>query len=57
MAKLHHAYLHRGKKFEQEVERGITKRAETTQSEKVETEAENIKGAVRTDVTRQLAVP
>ena len=47
--KLHHAFLHRGKKSVQEAEREITELAETTQSEKIETEAEKIKGAVRTD--------
>ena len=47
--KLHHAFQHRGKKSEHEAEKEITELARTTPTEKVETEAEKIKGAVRTD--------
>lgn len=47
--KLHHAFQHRGKKSEQEAEKQLKELAETSPTEKVETEAEKIKGAVRTD--------
>jgi predicted DNA repair protein MutK len=47
--KLHHAFLHRGKKTEEEAKEQIAELAATTPAEKVETEAEKIKGAVRTD--------
>ena len=47
--KLHHAFRHRGKKSEQEAEKEIAELAKMAPSEKVETEAEKIKGAVRTD--------
>jgi predicted DNA repair protein MutK len=47
--KLHHAFLHRGKKSTAEAGKVIAELAATTPAEKVETEAEKIKGAVRTD--------
>ena len=47
--KLHHAFQHRGKKSAAEAGKEITELAATTPAEKVETEAEKIKGAVRTD--------
>lgn len=47
--KLHHAFQHRGKKSEEEAEKKFKAIAEEAPSEKVETEAEKIKGAVRTD--------
>ncbi len=47
--KLHHAWAHRGKKTVAEAGQEIAELAATTPAEKVETEAEKIKGAVRTD--------
>lgn len=47
--KLHHAWAHRGKKTAEEAGQEIAELAATTPAEKVETEAEKIKGAVRTD--------
>lgn len=47
--KLHHAFQHREKKSEHDAEKEITELASTTPVEKVESEAEKIKGAVRTD--------
>ncbi len=47
--KLHHAFLHRGKKSDNEVEKKLTKLAETSPEEKVASEGEKIKGAIRTD--------
>lgn len=47
--KLHHAYKHRGKKAEHEAVREIQELVETAPVKKTETEAEKIKGAVRTD--------
>jgi predicted DNA repair protein MutK len=47
--KLHHAWTHRGKKTVEEAGQEIADLAATTPAEKVETEAEKIKGAVRTD--------
>ena len=47
--KLHHALLHRGKKSEHEAEKKVTELAQVAPSEKVEAEADKIKGAVRTD--------
>lgn len=47
--KLHHAFLHRGKKTAEEAEQDIAALAATTPEEKVETEADKIKGAIRTD--------
>jgi len=47
--KLHHAFLHRHKKSASEAEQELTKLAEAPATEKVETESEKIKGAVRTD--------
>lgn len=47
--KLHHAFLHRGKKSAEEAGEEIAQLAATAPEEKVETEAEKIKGAVRTD--------
>ena len=47
--KLHHAFLHRAKKSSEEAEQVIAELAATSPAENVETEAEKIKGAVRTD--------
>ncbi len=47
--KLHHSFLHRGKKSTAQAGQEIAELAATTPAEKVETEAEKIKGAVRTD--------
>ncbi|NQX01480.1 DUF808 domain-containing protein, partial [bacterium] len=47
--KLHHAYLHRRKRSVEEAVRKIAELAATAPAKKVETEAEKIKGAVRTD--------
>lgn len=47
--KLHHAYLHRRKRSVEEAGRKIAELAATAPAKKVETEAEKIKGAVRTD--------
>ena len=47
--KLHHAFLHRAKKSSVKAEQVIAELAATSPAEKVETEAEKIKGAVRTD--------
>lgn len=47
--KLHHALVHRRKKSEHEAEADIAQLAATAPAEKVETEAEKIKDAVRTD--------
>ena len=47
--KLHHAFLHRAKKSSEEAGKVIAELAATSPAEKVETEAEKIKGAVRTD--------
>jgi len=47
--KLHHAFLHRGEKSVEEAGKEIAELAATAPEEKVETEAEKIKGAVRTD--------
>jgi len=47
--KLHHAFLHREKKSPEQAEQQIAELAATAPAEKVETEAEKIKGAVRTD--------
>ena len=47
--KLAHSFFHRGEKNEAEAGKEIAKLAATAPEEKVETEAEKIKGAVRTD--------
>ncbi len=47
--KLHHTLQHRRSKSIEEAEKEIAELAATTPTEKVETEAEKIKGAVRTD--------
>jgi len=47
--KLHHAFVHRRKKSDEEAGQKIAKLAATAPTEKVETEAQKIKGAVRTD--------
>ncbi|GAA5118944.1 DUF808 domain-containing protein [Luteolibacter yonseiensis] len=47
--KLHHAFSHRHEKSEAEAGRDIAELAATTPEAKVESEAEKIKGAVRTD--------
>lgn len=47
--KLHHALLHRVEKSEAKAEKTIAELAATTPGQKVESEAEKIKGAVRTD--------
>lgn len=47
--KLHHAFLHRERKSPEEAGREIAELAATPPEAKVETEAEKIKGAVRTD--------
>ena len=47
--KLHHAFLHRKSKSPEEAGREIAELAATPPEAKVETEAEKIKGAVRTD--------
>lgn len=47
--KLHHLFQNRGKKCEVEVAEKIVQLAAAEPSEKVETEAQKIKGAVRTD--------
>jgi uncharacterized protein len=47
--KLHHAFLHRGKKSQTEASQELAELAATTPEAKVESEAEKIKGAVRTD--------
>ncbi|MES2923216.1 MAG: DUF808 domain-containing protein [Verrucomicrobiota bacterium] len=47
--KLHHAFLHRGKKSAEEAGKEIADLAATTPEAKVESEADKIKGAVRTD--------
>jgi len=47
--KLHHALMHRRKKSVHEAAQDIAQLAQTAPAEKVETEAEKIKGAVRTD--------
>ena len=47
--KLHHAFVHRGEKSAEEAGRDLAELAATPPDEKVETEAEKIKGAVRTD--------
>ena len=47
--KLHHAFHHRAKKSSEEAGKVIAELAATSPAEKVETEAEKIKGAVRTD--------
>ncbi len=47
--KLAHHFTHRGEKSEEQARKEISKLAAATPAEKVETEAEKIKGAVRTD--------
>jgi predicted DNA repair protein MutK len=47
--KLHHALLHRREKSTEEASQELAKLAATAPEEKVETEADKIKGAVRTD--------
>ena len=47
--KLHHALLHRREKSTEEASKELAELAATAPEEKVETEAEKIKGAVRTD--------
>lgn len=47
--KLHHAFQHRGKKSVEEAGKKIAELAATPPQVKVETEAEKIKGAIRTD--------
>ncbi len=47
--KLHHAFLHREKKSPEEAGKVIAELAATPPEVKVETEAEKIKGAIRTD--------
>ena len=47
--KLAHHFLHHGEKNEEQATKEISQLAATTPLEKVETEAEKIKGAVRTD--------
>ena len=47
--KLHHALQKRGKKSAEEAGRNLSELAATPPQEKVETEAEKIKGAIRTD--------
>lgn len=47
--KLHHALQHRGKKSVAEADQNITDLAAQAPAEKVESEADKIKGAVRTD--------
>ncbi len=47
--KLHHALQNRGKKSAEEAGQNLSELAATTPQEKVETEAEKIKGAIRTD--------
>lgn len=47
--KLHHAFLHREKKSVDKASRDLAELAATAPAEKVESEAEKIKGAVRTD--------
>lgn len=47
--KLHHAFLHRGKKSVEEADQKISELAAQAPAEKVESEADKIKGAVRTD--------
>ncbi len=47
--KLHHAFLHRGRKSAEEADQNLTELAATAPKDKVETEAQKIKGAVRTD--------
>lgn len=47
--KLHHAWVHRGKKSEEEAEQNLAELAATAPAENVESEADKIKGAVRTD--------
>jgi predicted DNA repair protein MutK len=47
--KLAHQFLHRGEKNEEQAKQEISELAAISPAEKVETEAEKIKGAVRTD--------
>ncbi|MBX3742619.1 MAG: DUF808 domain-containing protein [Akkermansiaceae bacterium] len=47
--KLHHALQKRGKKTAEEAGQNLSELAATTPQEKVETEADKIKGAIRTD--------
>lgn len=47
--KLHHALLHRREKSVEKAEQNLSELAATAPAEKVETEADKIKGAVRTD--------
>lgn len=47
--KLHHAFVHRRTKSEEEAGKNLAELAATSPEVKVETEAEKIKGAVRTD--------
>lgn len=47
--KLHHAFSHKEKKCPEVAEQNLTHLAASTPTEKVETEAEKIKGAIRTD--------
>ncbi len=47
--KLHHAFVHRKKNTTEEAEQKLAELAATAPAEKVETEAEKIKGAVKTD--------
>ena len=48
--KVHHALQHRGKRTEQEAEEHLKELVENPDPTKVETEAEKIKGAIRTDL-------
>ncbi len=48
--KVHHALQHRGKRTEQEAEEHLKELAQNPDPTKVETEAEKIKGAIRTDL-------
>ncbi len=48
--KVHHTLQHRGKRTEQEAEKNLKELAENPDPTKVETEAEKIKGAIRTDL-------
>ncbi len=47
--KLHHAFLHRGRKSEEEAIKNVAELAAIPPEVKVQSEAEKIKGAVRTD--------
>jgi uncharacterized protein len=47
--KLHHSFLHRGKKSTEQAGKEIAELAATTPAQQVESEADKIKGAVRTD--------